>query len=338
VRPLVPTSTRRRPWVGTEDGPLRVAIFGAGKAARFHLDALDLLDGVRVVGACSRSGTSADALLAGRTGAAATTDPAELIDPERVDAAIVAVAHDHTAAIARSLLEAGIAVLVEKPAALTSTEAEELAAIAEATGTLGLVAVNRRYYSVIQQAIALVEQRGPVRGVLVEGHENTDNLLRQGAIGPEDAARWLVLNSIHYLDLLRSIGGEVEEVHVVRSADRIAAGDHLSASVRFAGGAVGTYAAHWNAAAVPVLRVFGDDVNVEVRLLPPEDAFASFAHKRRIRLHPDESDRVAKAGVLEQDAAFLRAAASGATSAPRPASDLADHAASLRLVEAIAHG
>lgn len=331
----MPRAERRRPWLGFEDRPLRLAIYGAGKAARFHLDALDQLDGVEVVGACSRSGTSAEALLAGRPGAVATTDAAVLADPTKVDAAIVAVAHDHTARLAQQLLESGVPVLVEKPAALTSVEADELAGLAAERGLVGLVAVNRRYYSLISQAVDLVAQRGPIRGVVVEGHERTDDLLRTRAIGPDEAARWLLLNSVHYLDLLRLVGGDVEAVHAVRVADRIGAGDHLSASIRFAGGAVGTYVAHWNSAAVPMLRVFGDEVSVEVRLLPPEDAFASFAYKRRIRLHADEADRVAKPGVLEQDAAFLRAVATGADGAPRPASDLADHAATLRLAEAL---
>jgi predicted dehydrogenase len=336
VRPLLARPERRRPWVGRDDRPLRVAMFGAGKAARFHLDALDQLDGVVLAGACSRSGTTAEALVAGRPGAIATVDPAALCDPERVDAAIVAVAHDHTAATARRLLEAGIPVLVEKPAALTSVEVDDLAATAAAAGVLGLVAVNRRYYSLVGQALAAVEQRGPVRGVVVEGHERSDDILRSGAAAPDDVARWLLLNSIHYVDLLRLAGGSaVEEVSVVRSSARIAAGDHLSASVRFAGGGVGTYVAHWNSAAVPMLRVYGDDAHAEVRLLPPEDGYATFAPKRRIRLHADEADLVAKPGVLEQDAAFLRAVAIGATSVPRPASDLADHAATLRLAEAL---
>ena len=108
------------------------------------------------------------------------------------------------------------------------------------------------------------------------------------------------------------------------------------ASMRFADGAVGTYVAHWNSTAPPMLRLFGDEVAVEVRLGQPEDAWATFPGKRRMRFHADQADIDAKAGVLEQDAAFLLAVAAGRTSAPWPASSLADHVASLELVEAIA--
>lgn len=335
MKPDLGSSTLRVVPVAPPDRPIRLAIFGAGKAARFHLDALDRIPGTSIVGVCSRSGTTAEALVAGRPGAIATADPAVLVDPERVDAAVVAVSPDHAEPITLALLAAGIPVLAEKPAALSSAAVEVLADAARATDTLAVVAVNRRYYSLVQDALAVVRQRGPVRGVVVEGHENTDDLRREGAIDDASARRWLVQNSVHYVDLLRMVGGEVEEVVGLRASARSAGFDHLSASIRFAGGTVGTYLAHWNSEAPPMLRIYGEHVQSEVRLLPPEAGFAQFAFKRRIRLAIDPVDEVAKAGVLEQDLAFLRAVAAGRSSVPFPASSMSDHAATLRLVEAI---
>ncbi|MCU1372473.1 MAG: oxidoreductase [Ilumatobacteraceae bacterium] len=336
MKRFAPTSETPSRRVAPDDAPLRLAVFGAGKAARFHLDALDHLAGVRFAGVCSRSGRSGEALAAGRPGVHTTTAVEDLIDPSRYDAALVAVSHDETAGIARRLIEAGIPVLIEKPAAPSAAEAAVLAELAADREVLALVAVNRRYYSLVQQALAVVRQRGPIRGVVVEGHEGVDDLMRAGALDAETAERWLQLNSLHFIDLLRLAGGEVEEVTGFRASANVASGDSFSASIRFAGGALGTYVAHWSSSAPPMLRVFGDEVTAEVRLAPPEDAFATFPGKRRMRLHADQADLDAKAGVLEQDAAFLLAVAAGRTSAPRPASTLADHVASLALVEAIA--
>jgi len=335
MNPIVPTTSVATRSVARDDGPLRVAVFGAGKAAKFHLHAIDLIPGVEIAGVCSRTAASSEALVAGRPGAIATTDVEALIAMPGIDAAIVAVPHELTAELTRSLLEARIAVLVEKPAALTSAEAFDLATLAADRNTLGLVAVNRRYYSLVQQALAVVKQRGPVRGVLVEGHEGIDTLQRQGNITPDLARDWLLRNSIHFIDLLRMVGGDVSDVASQVSTVRVPSGDHLSASISFQGGAIGTYVAHWNSAATQMLRIYGEEVSVEVRLTAPEDAFVQFFGKRRIRLHADRSDQVAKPGVHEQDLAFLRAVSDERLTAPFPASDLADHAASLRLVEAI---
>jgi len=335
MSPVVPTTAVATRSVARDDDPLRVAIFGAGKAAKFHLVALDQIPGVEVAGVCSRTAASSEALVVGRPRAIATTDAEALIAAPGIDAAIVAVPHELTAELTRSLLEARIPVLVEKPAALTSTEASDLARLAADRRTLGLFAVNRRYYSLVQQALAIVKQRGPVRGVLVEGHEGVDTLQRQGNIDPGLTRDWLLRNSIHFIDLLRLVGGDVADVASQVTAVRVPAGDHLSASISFEGGAIGTYVAHWNSAAPPMLRIYGEEVSAEVRLAAPEDAFVQFFAKRRIRLHADRSDQVAKPGVLEQDLAFLRAVSDERLTAPFPASDLADHAASLRLVEAI---
>lgn len=333
---FAPSSQTPSLRVAPDDAPIRLAVFGAGKAARFHLHALDQLEGVRLAGVCSRSGSSGEALVADRPGVQTTTVVEDLVDASRFDAALVAVSHHETSRLARLLIEAGIPVLIEKPAASSGAEARELADLADQYAVLALVAVNRRYYSLVQAALLVVAQRGPVRGVVVEGHEGVDNLMRSGALDAQTAERWLYLNSVHFIDLLRLAGGEVEQVVGFRQAAHNAAGDSYSASVRFASGAIGTYVAHWNSSSPPTLRVFGDGVAVEVRLAPPESAFAAFAGKRRFQLHADQADVDAKAGVLEQDAAFLLAVAAGRTSAPWPASSLADHAASLELVEAIA--
>lgn len=330
ITPRSETPSRR---VASDEAPIRLAVFGAGKAARFHLDAVDQLQGVHLAGICSRSGTSGEALAAGRRDVVTTTDVAELVDPDRYDAALVAVPSAQTAPIARQLIEAGIPVLIEKPAAPSAAEAAELAALAEERGVLALVAVNRRYYSLVQQALRIVAQHGPIRGVVVEGHEPTDELVRAAGIDPE---QWIHLNSVHFIDLLRLAGGEVAEVTGFRQGVQVAAGDHITASVRFRNGALGTYVAHWNSTAPPALHVYGDQVAADIRLAPPEDGFVSFPSKRRVRLRSDQADLDVKAGVLEQDAAFLLAAAAGRTSAPWPASTLADHAATLSLVEAIA--
>lgn len=312
--------------------PVRIVVFGAGKAAKFHLDALAQMRGVRVVAIVSRSGTTA-AALAEPLDAMWGSSPEDFIDPERVDAAIVAVPHDHAPTITAQLLDARIPLLVEKPAAATTAEVRDLAARAAAAETIAVVGVNRRYYSLVGEALAAVRQRGPVRGVLMEAHEPTDLLRSQGGVG-DNLAAWFRLNSLHYVDLLRYVGGEVDTVVAMQGEQRSAPGDHVSAAVRFRDGAIGTFLAHWNSGGPMMLRIYGDHVTAEIRLSQPERAFLEFTYKRRIALKPDWADTTAKPGVYAQDAAFLTAVADGGPVAP-PASDLRDHIATHALVDDI---
>lgn len=334
--PGIPRVATRWASVATDDRPLRLGVFGAGKAARFHLEALTHLHGVEITGVCTRSRGTAAELLAGHGPGLATDRPEELLGAG-LDAVLVAVPTSASGGIVGAALEAGVAVLAEKPLAPSSTEALALAETARRTGTLGMVAVNRRYYSLVLQALAVVRSRGPVRGVMVEAHEPLGSLVRQGNIDAAAASQWFLLNSVHFIDLLRLVGGEPTSVTVQRN-DRSAPSRHLSASLAYAGGSVGTFVAHWDSSAPPMLRIYGDDVSAEVTLAPPEDCFVRFAGKRRVRLKTDAADRLAKPGVLDQDAAFLSAVSRGRGSVPFPASDLADHAETIRLTEVIFAG
>lgn len=329
VRSLVPTVDR--------DGvPLRLAVFGGGKAARFHLEAISQIDGVELCGVCTPSGESARRLAAGHRGAIHTKDPEELLRAGP-DAALVAVPAAASPALIRRLVDAGVPVLAEKPAAPSSSQVDDLAELAARTGTLVSVAVNRRYYSLVLQAVHAVRERGPVRAVLVEGHEPLQMLMRSGNVDAATAGDWPLLNSVHFVDLLRLVAGDVVSLSV-HSAAAATPDRCVGATMQFDSGAIGTYVASWNSASPPSMKIYGDEVTAEVELGQPESAFLRFAGKRRVKLRADEADRAAKPGVLDQDAAFLRAVAAGRTTVPFPASDLADHARSLRLTEQIFAG
>lgn len=334
MRPAgVPSVRSAARSVRREGAPLRVAVFGAGKAAQFHLAAMAQIDGVELAGVCTPSGSSAERLARGHPNAIHTSRPGALLDTGP-DAALVAVPADASPALVGMLLDAGVPVLAEKPVAPSAEQAEELAERARSAGTLASVAVNRRYYSLVLSALAAVRERGPVRGVLVEGHEPLEMLVRSGSVDSGTAARWHLLNSVHFVDLLRLVGGEAERVSVASSPAR-GASRAASASVEFDSGVVGTFVAHWNCASPPSMKIYGDEVTAEVELGQPESAFVRYAGKRRIKLVPDAADADAKPGVLDQDTAFLRAVSDGRDVVPFPASDLADHARSLRLTEAI---
>ncbi|WP_406700180.1 Gfo/Idh/MocA family oxidoreductase [Singulisphaera sp. Ch08] len=313
-------------------GELRVAILGAGKMARLHLEALKSLPGVRLEAICSRSGTSAERL-AGEFGIPRSyRDAARLLEETRPDAVFVAVSHAVTLEIASLVLEAGVPCLLEKPAGFRSVQTADLAGLADASHCLNIVGLNRRYYSTIQQALLAVWQQGPVRGVLVEAHEPILEYRSRREFDGELYDRWMVANTIHAIDLLRLIGGEVAEVRGLGQCINEPHGDHFSATVGFVGGAIGTFVAHWNSARGFGLKIYGDGVTAE--LWPLEQAFLRYDTGRRLKLTPDPVDIRCKPGLYAQDADFLQSVCDR-TPAPFPASDLHDNVRTMRLVEAI---
>jgi predicted dehydrogenase len=105
--------------------PIRLAIVGCGAVAeRYHAAAIRNFQGFAPVVMVDRQLHRAELLKSYFPSCVAETDFTTL--HERVDAAIVALPNDLNARVASRLLQTGISVLVEKPAALNVESAREL--------------------------------------------------------------------------------------------------------------------------------------------------------------------------------------------------------------------
>jgi predicted dehydrogenase len=112
---------------------LRVALVGAGHMGKFHAQAIADNPDVELVAVCDVDADRA-AAVAAPTGARAITGIAALAG--EVDAAVIAAATSVHHKLAVPLMEAGIAVLIEKPLAGTAEEARQIALVARRTGVV----------------------------------------------------------------------------------------------------------------------------------------------------------------------------------------------------------
>lgn len=134
---------------------MRLALAGAGWAAEVHALAAGSLAGVEVVAIASRTPARAEHL-ARRLGARACGYD-EL--PAGADAVVVCSAPGHHASAARRAIEAGAAVLVEKPLCTTLADADELVQ-AERDGARVLYGENLVHAPAVVEALGLVHGLG----------------------------------------------------------------------------------------------------------------------------------------------------------------------------------
>lgn len=113
--------------------PTRVALVGAGFIADFHLDILAELEVAEVVAICDPALDRAQALASAKGVSAAVASIEDLRDL-RIDVAHVLTPPATHVAIARQLLEMGIGVFLEKPAALCAADVRLLGALASERG------------------------------------------------------------------------------------------------------------------------------------------------------------------------------------------------------------
>jgi len=136
---------------------LNVGVVGVGHLGRHHARLLAAMPGVNLVGVADLVADRAQAAAAAAAPAEALTDFRALLG--RVDAVSVAVPTVDHLAVARPFLERGIAVLVEKPIAVSVAEAEEMVALAERTGAILAAGHTERFNPAM--AVALGELRTP---------------------------------------------------------------------------------------------------------------------------------------------------------------------------------
>ena len=135
---------------GDGGAPLRLAVIGVGHLGKHHARIAATLPDVQFVAAADLIAERAQAAVQG-TSAEALTDARGLLG--RVDAVCIAVPTVDHLAVARPFLERGVHVLVEKPIAATVAEADELIALAEASGATLAVGHSERFNPAVQAAL-----------------------------------------------------------------------------------------------------------------------------------------------------------------------------------------
>jgi predicted dehydrogenase len=129
----------------------------------------------------------------------------EIIDSKGVDIVIVATTHEWLYPITKAAILAGKHVLVEKPAARTIEEIEELQMLAKEYNVLVRVGFNHRYHPALQQARQMVDDDaiGDLMYIRAKyGHGGRIGYDREWRSDPNLAAGGeLVEQGIHIIDL-----------------------------------------------------------------------------------------------------------------------------------------
>jgi predicted dehydrogenase len=125
--------------------PVRVGLLGYGAIGHEHSRAVRAVDGLALAAVCDTSQERLDHAAAAATGVATTTSADALLDRDDVDLVVVSTPPSTHATWALRAIAAGKHVVLEKPFAIRTAEADEVLAAAGAAGLLAVVYQNRRF-------------------------------------------------------------------------------------------------------------------------------------------------------------------------------------------------
>lgn len=311
-------------------GPVRIGFVGAGTMAATHAEAL-LCDGRARIVAVTDPLAPAAAAFVERWGGQAAPEVAALLGLG-LDALYVTSPNVHHVAPVLASLDAGLHVFSEKPMATNLADAARVLEAVRAAGRIYQIGFNRRHapaYLAAKRAIA--EGRVTPRW----GHVkmNRGELLEPAWVGDESlTGGFLYESTIHMLDMLRWLLGEVAAVQGHGSRSVYPQIDDVALVLRFQGDVTTTLCSSAHATWLfPYERIelFGE----HTALVTEEIDRVSATLVPRGPVAVEEFGllgRLEKSGYLEEDRAFLDAVLGERPPSP----DVEDAYRAVELVEA----
>jgi virulence factor len=314
--------------------PVRVAVIGVG-APWYHLPALSRLPGVALVGLCDidevRLGD------AGRTYRVDSlfTDYDAMLDRVSPQAVFVLPSVMHTVEVATQCLYRGLHVFVEKPPGLQAEQTRELARLARKHNVLSMVGFNRRFHPLVTAAREVMANGGPPSAIIAEWWKPL-LMNDMGRSFPVPVLEHLLsVTTIHSVDLLRFLGGEVDEVQARGGRYFSPYLDAVHALLRFKGGGTGVLLSDYHTTKLERLQVHGQGWLVELSGTDaPYKEGRTFRDGAWAPLQTEVRERTDADGFFDEDRHFIASVAAGRPVGPQ-GSDLEDAVRSMELAEAI---
>jgi myo-inositol 2-dehydrogenase/D-chiro-inositol 1-dehydrogenase len=301
---------------------VRVAVVGAGRMGRVHLDVLR--DCRRAVPAAVVDPSASARAVAGAYGVAAYATVDELLAAGGVDAALIAAPSGLHLALVRTLAAAGMPVLCEKPCGLSAADARLSAAAANQTDTLLQVGYWRRFVPELATLRERLTSGGLGDPLLVACHQWDEAppsaQFRRGSGGIA------IDMAVHEIDQVRWLLGQEFEDLVAAPAGRAPDRADPDAAVVLASLSDGA------AAAITLGRHFppGDSCWLEL--------FARNGYERMLFMWAEDAPRAFRAALVAQADAFADAVR-GAPARGATADDaIATLAVAERIAQALAPG
>jgi len=224
-----------------------MAIFGAGNIASVHAQAIDEVDGARLVRVCD-AGSGRGRELAERFRARYAPDADAVIADPEVDAVVITTPSGLHADAVVAAAERGKHALVEKPLDIRLDRCDAMIEAARRNGTVLAGVFQNRFAPGVARAREAVKAGRLGRLVLanaaVPWHRGTAYYANGGWRGTWqlDGGGALMNQGIHTVDLLHHLAGPLASLsaHTATRLHAIEVEDTASASLRFVDGALGT--------------------------------------------------------------------------------------------------
>lgn len=272
---------------------IRLAIIGAGNIAKEHLNVICSIKEFKVISITSRTTQKAKILAKNYKIKKIYESIDTMLKVEKLDAVAVFVSAENMFEVLKKIIKYKITFFFEKPAALNFRQTMELHRLVKKYKVKNMVGLNRRFYSVFHKGVKFLNQKGGLKGLLVEGHERFWKIKSQNKFVYDN---WVYANSIHTLDLLRFFGGDIK--HYKSFSYNEKKFKNFTISLKFKNKMVGTYISNWHSPGGWTATLFGKLYTIVFK--PLEKGYIINHRFKTKKILPNQFDLKFKPGFYNQ--------------------------------------
>jgi predicted dehydrogenase/threonine dehydrogenase-like Zn-dependent dehydrogenase len=223
-------------------GKINVGIIGAGGFIRgVHLPNLKKMDNIFKINAiCSRTGSNADSLARQYKAKYSATGYRLLLDDKDIDLIIIGTRHNLHSKIALEAVNAGKAVFMEKPMALSSKELLNLVKALEKKKTPFIVGFNRRFSPLVEKIKSYTDSR--INPMIINYRVNAGYIPRESWVHNEEGGGRNIGEACHFYDLFNfftnSIVKSINAVSIDPVTKQYGYDDNFVATIKYEDGSV----------------------------------------------------------------------------------------------------
>ncbi len=215
---------------------IKTAVIGAGFMGKVHTEGIRRLGNVEVAGVAAISKEEAENFGRAMGVERTTADYKELLADPEIEAVHVCTPNALHAPVSKEAMEAGKAVLCEKPLALSAAEAREMVEMARAKDIVNCVNHNLRYYPVLQHVREMIAAGELGEILIAQGTYSQDWLLYDTdynwRLDSKDNGPMRVVADVgsHWMDLCQHLTGlkitslccDMQTFHKTRKKPKVA--------------------------------------------------------------------------------------------------------------------
>src|SRR4051794_23600012 len=193
---------------------LKAAIVGTGFMGKVHTENVRRLGNVEVAAIVGSRPETARKFAEAASIPFATANLADVLNDSTIDAVHICTPNVEHYPMSMAAIEAGKAVLCEKPITMTTEEAKELVAAAERKGIVNGVQHNLRYYPAVQQIRQMIAAGDLGDILIVQGTYSQDWLLYDTdwnwRLEAKSNGQLRVMGDIgsHWMDMIQHLTGQ----------------------------------------------------------------------------------------------------------------------------------